>query len=145
MLPVPGELSDVEAASLPETFFTVWQNVFHIAGLVAGEWLLVQGGSSGIGVTAIQLAKARGARLVIGIDGTADTLDDLVFLLGYGREYIESGEDSAKLAKMESDGLLKTHKFADRAKLLELAEPVKKAFAEELGATAVLEKINSIK
>jgi NADPH2:quinone reductase len=65
VLPVPGLLSDVEAASLPETFFTVWQNVFHIAGLVAGEWLLVQGGSSGIGVTAIQLAKARGARVIV--------------------------------------------------------------------------------
>jgi NADPH:quinone reductase len=65
VLPVPGALSDVEAASLPETFFTVWQNVFHIAGLVAGEWLLVQGGSSGIGVTAIQLAKARGARVIV--------------------------------------------------------------------------------
>lgn len=65
VLPVPRGLGDVEAASLPETFFTVWQNVFHIAGLVAGEWLLVQGGSSGIGVTAIQLAKARGARVIV--------------------------------------------------------------------------------
>jgi len=65
VLPVPVGLSDVEAASLPETFFTVWQNVFHIAGLVAGEWLLVQGGSSGIGVTAIQLAKARGAKVIV--------------------------------------------------------------------------------
>jgi NADPH:quinone reductase len=65
VLPVPVGLSDIEAASLPETFFTVWQNVFHIAGLVAGEWLLVQGGSSGIGVTAIQLAKARGARVIV--------------------------------------------------------------------------------
>ena len=64
VLPVPAGLTDVEAASLPETFFTVWQNVFHIAGLVAGEWLLVQGGSSGIGVTAIQLAKARGAKVI---------------------------------------------------------------------------------
>jgi NADPH2:quinone reductase len=64
VLPVPKGLSDIEAASLPETFFTVWQNVFHIAGLVAGEWLLVQGGSSGIGVTAIQLAKARGAKVI---------------------------------------------------------------------------------
>ena len=61
-LPTPRGLSDIEAASLPETFFTVWQNVFHIAGLQAGEWLLVQGGSSGIGVTAIQLAKAVGAK-----------------------------------------------------------------------------------
>jgi NADPH2:quinone reductase len=64
-LPVPPGLTDVEAASLPETFFTVWQNVFHIAGLKAGEWLLVQGGSSGIGVTAIQLAKARGAKVIV--------------------------------------------------------------------------------
>ena len=55
----------VEAASLPETFFTVWQNVFAIAKLQAGETLLVQGGSSGIGVTAIQLAKALGAQVVV--------------------------------------------------------------------------------
>ena len=65
VLPVPAGLSDIEAASLPETFFTVWQNVFQVAGLVAGEWLLVQGGSSGIGVTAIQLAKARGAKVIV--------------------------------------------------------------------------------
>jgi NADPH2:quinone reductase len=65
VLPVPKGLSDVEAASLPETVFTVWQNVFHIAGLKAGEWLLVQGGSSGIGVTAIQLAKALGAMVIV--------------------------------------------------------------------------------
>jgi NADPH:quinone reductase len=64
-LPVPHGLSDIEAASLPETFFTVWQNVFHIAALKAGEWLLVQGGSSGIGVTAIQLAKAMGAKVIV--------------------------------------------------------------------------------
>jgi putative PIG3 family NAD(P)H quinone oxidoreductase len=64
-LPVPKGLNAIEAASLPETFFTVWQNVFFIAGLKAGETLLVQGGSSGIGVTAIQLAKALGARVVV--------------------------------------------------------------------------------
>jgi NADPH2:quinone reductase len=64
-LPVPKGLTAVEAASLPETFFTVWQNVFHIAGLTAGETLLVQGGSSGIGVTAIQLAKALGAQVIV--------------------------------------------------------------------------------
>lgn len=62
-LPVPKGLSDIEAASLPETFFTVWSNVFERAHLRAGESLLVQGGSSGIGVTAIQLAKAMGARV----------------------------------------------------------------------------------
>jgi len=65
VLPVPQGLSDIEAASLPETCFTVWQNVFDIARLQAGEWLLVQGGSSGIGVTAIQLAKAAGAQVIV--------------------------------------------------------------------------------
>ena len=64
-LPVPRGLSMVEAASLPETFFTVWQNVFTIARLKPGETLLVQGGSSGIGVTAIQLAKALGSRVIV--------------------------------------------------------------------------------
>ena len=63
-LPVPGGLSDIEAASLPETFFTVWSNVFDRARLVPGETLLVQGGTSGIGVTAIQLAKAAGAVVI---------------------------------------------------------------------------------
>lgn len=63
-LPVPKGLSDVEAASLPETFFTVWSNVFDRARLQQGETLLVQGGSSGIGVTAIQLAKAMGATVI---------------------------------------------------------------------------------
>jgi NADPH2:quinone reductase len=64
-LPVPAGLSMVEAASLPETFFTVWQNVFDIARLQPGETLLVQGGSSGIGVTAIMLAKALGSRVIV--------------------------------------------------------------------------------
>ena len=64
-LPVPAGWSDIEAASLPETFFTVWSNVFDRARLQPGETLLVQGGSSGIGVTAIQLARARGATVMI--------------------------------------------------------------------------------
>ena len=63
-LPVPAGFSDVEAASLPETFFTVWSNVFDRARLQPGETLLVQGGTSGIGVTAIQLAKAAGATVI---------------------------------------------------------------------------------
>ncbi len=62
-LPVPKGLSLVEAASLPETFFTVWGNVFERARLATGESLLVQGGSSGIGVSAIQMAKAMGNRV----------------------------------------------------------------------------------
>ena len=64
-LPVPKGLGMVEAASLPETFFTVWQNVFAIARLQPGETLLVQGGASGIGVTAIQLAKALGSQVIV--------------------------------------------------------------------------------
>lgn len=64
-LPVPQGLGDVEAASLPETFFTVWSNVFDRGRLQSGEVLLVQGGSSGIGVTAIQLARARGATVIV--------------------------------------------------------------------------------
>jgi NADPH2:quinone reductase len=63
-LPVPAGWSDVEAASLPETLFTVWSNVFDRGRLQAGETLLVQGGTSGIGVTAIQLAKALGATVI---------------------------------------------------------------------------------
>jgi NADPH:quinone reductase len=64
-LPIPQGLSTVEAASLPETFFTVWINVFERARLAQGETLLVQGGSSGIGVTAIQLAHAFGNRVFV--------------------------------------------------------------------------------
>ncbi len=64
-LPVPQGLSDLQAASLPETFFTVWSNVFDRARLQGGETLLVQGGSSGIGVSAIQLAKAFAARVIV--------------------------------------------------------------------------------
>lgn len=62
-LPIPQGLSPLEAASLPETFFTVWTNVFDRAQLSHGETLLVQGGTSGIGVTAIQLASALGHRV----------------------------------------------------------------------------------
>ena len=64
-LPVPRGLTDVEAASLPETFFTVWSNVFDRGRLQKGETLLVQGGTSGIGVTAIQLGKAAGATVIV--------------------------------------------------------------------------------
>lgn len=64
-LPVPQGLTDIEAASLPETYFTVWSNVFERAHLLSGETLLIQGGSSGIGVTAIQMAKALGATVLV--------------------------------------------------------------------------------
>lgn len=70
-LPVPAGWSMVEAASLPETYFTVWSNVFERAHLCAGESILIHGGSSGIGVTAIQLAKAFGARVLVTV-GSAE-------------------------------------------------------------------------
>jgi len=63
-LPASG-LSPIDAAAIPETFFTVWHNVFERGALKRGETLLVHGGSSGIGTTAIQLAKAFGARVII--------------------------------------------------------------------------------
>ena len=64
VLPVPASLTTVEAAAIPETFFTVWHNVFERGALKSGEWFLVHGGSSGIGVTAIQLAAAFGAKVI---------------------------------------------------------------------------------
>lgn len=64
-LPVPPGLSDVQAASLPETFFTVWSNVFERVHLQKGETLLIQGGGSGIGVAAIQIARALGATVLV--------------------------------------------------------------------------------
>ena len=82
-LPVPAGLSDVEAAALPETFFTVWQNVFEIARLQPGETLLVQGGSSGIGVTAIQLARALGSTVIV----TAGSDDKCAACLRLGADH----------------------------------------------------------
>jgi NADPH2:quinone reductase len=82
-LPVPPNFSDVEAASLPETFFTVWSNVFDRARLQPGETLLVQGGSSGIGVTAIQMAKALGATVIV----TAGSDDKCAACLQLGADH----------------------------------------------------------
>jgi len=63
-LPIPEGLSLIDAAALPETCFTVWHNLFERAELQAGEWLLVHGGSSGIGTTAIQMASAMGIKVI---------------------------------------------------------------------------------
>lgn len=82
-LPVPKGLSDIEAAALPETFFTVWQNVFQNARLQRGEWLLVQGGSSGIGVTAIHLAKAFGVKVIV----TAGSDDKCAACIAQGADH----------------------------------------------------------
>lgn len=81
-LPVPAGFSDIEAASLPETFFTVWSNVWDRGRLLAGETLLVQGGSSGIGVTAIQLAKAMGSRVIV----TAGSDDKVAACMALGAD-----------------------------------------------------------
>jgi NADPH2:quinone reductase len=82
-LPVPAGLNDVQAASLPETCFTVWSNVFDRAGLQPGETFLVQGGTSGIGVTAIQFAKAQGATVI----ATAGSDDKCTACLGLGADH----------------------------------------------------------
>ena len=82
-LPVPEGWSDEEAASLPETFFTVWSNVFDRGRLQAGETLLIQGGTSGIGVTAIQLARAFGATVI----ATAGSDDKCAACLALGAHH----------------------------------------------------------
>jgi len=73
-LPLPRGLTPIQAAAIPETFFTVWHNAFERGRLRAGETLLIHGGSSGIGTTAIQLAKAFGARVVT-TAGSAEKCD----------------------------------------------------------------------
>jgi putative PIG3 family NAD(P)H quinone oxidoreductase len=98
-LPVPKGMSMKEAACLPETFFTVWSNVFMRGGLQAGERFLVHGGSSGIGTTAIQLARAFGARVF----ATAGSDEKCKACTGLGAErainYRE--EDFVEVAKSE--------------------------------------------
>ena len=79
----PVRLSMIEAAAIPETFFTVWYNVFMRARLQAGEWFLVHGGSSGIGTTAIQLAKSAGAGVIV----TAGTAGKCEFCVGLGADH----------------------------------------------------------
>ncbi len=92
-LPVPDSLTMTEAAAIPETFFTVWSNVFERGALKSGETLLVHGGSSGIGTTAIQLAKAFGAKVIV----TAGSQDkcDACLSLGAGAFLLMSGYFSA--------------------------------------------------
>ena len=101
-LPIPGGLSAIEAASLPETFFTVWSNVFNRAALAPGETLLVQGGSSGIGVTAIQLAAALGHR-VFATAGSDDKCRACE-ALGAERAINYRSEDFVDIVKAATDG-----------------------------------------
>ncbi|HUR89243.1 MAG TPA: NAD(P)H-quinone oxidoreductase [Ramlibacter sp.] len=101
-LPVPAGLTDVEAATLPETFFTVWSNVFDRGRLQQGETFLVQGGTSGIGVTAIQMAKAFGAK-VIATAGSDDKCDACV-KLGAGLAINYKSQDFVDEAKKFTGG-----------------------------------------
>ena len=82
-LPIPETLTELEAASLPENFYTVWNNVFDRGGLKAGETVLIHGGSSGIGLTAIQLAKRFGATVVT----TVGSDDKAAFCRGIGADH----------------------------------------------------------
>jgi putative PIG3 family NAD(P)H quinone oxidoreductase len=101
-LPLPAGYTFTEAAALPETFFTVWHNVFQRGGLKAGETLLVHGGSSGIGTTAIQLGAAFGAR-VITTAGSEEKCAACV-KLGAARAINYRSEDFVAAVKAASDG-----------------------------------------
>lgn len=101
-LPVPAGFTFTEAAALPETFFTVWHNVFQRGGLKAGETFLVHGGSSGIGTTAIQLAAAFGAK-VFATAGSAEKCDACV-RLGAARAVNYREEDFVRVVKDETGG-----------------------------------------
>ena len=101
-LPVPQGLSDLEAAGLPETFFTVWSNVFDRGRLQPGETLLIQGGTSGIGVTAIQMAKAMGATVI----ATAGSDDKCAACLRLGADHAINyrSQDFAAVARELTGG-----------------------------------------
>ncbi len=101
-LPIPAGFDMVSAAALPETFFTVWNNVFERGRLTAGEWLLVHGGSSGIGTTAIQLAKAFDAHVIAtaGSPGKCQACLDL----GADRAVNYRTEDFVAVAKEATGG-----------------------------------------
>ncbi|EMS98767.1 quinone oxidoreductase [Agrobacterium tumefaciens str. Cherry 2E-2-2] len=101
-LPFPKGYDAVKAAALPETFFTVWANLFQMAGLTEGESVLIHGGTSGIGTTAIQLAKAFGAE-VYATAGSAEKCEACV-KLGTKRAINYREEDFAAVIKAETDG-----------------------------------------
>ena len=101
-LPLPAGFTYTEAAAVPETYFTVWHNVFERGALKAGETLLIHGGSSGIGTTAIQLASALGA-YVIATTGSADKCDACL-KLGADRAVNYREEDYVKAVKDATGG-----------------------------------------
>ena len=101
-LPIPGGISMVEAAAIPEGFFTVWHNVFERGGLKPGEWFLMHGGTSGIGVAAIQLAAAYGAKVIATV-GSPEKVDACL-KLGATRAVDYKTEDFAEVVKAETAG-----------------------------------------
>ena len=101
-LPIPAGFDLIKAAAIPETFFTVWANVFDRGRLAAGEWLLVHGGTSGIGTTAIQLGKAFGAK-VIATAGSAEKCQACL-ALGADRAINYRSEDFVKLCQEATAG-----------------------------------------
>ncbi len=101
-LPVPEGLTMVEAAALPETAFTVWHNVFERAALKPGEWLLVHGGASGIGTTAIQIGAAFGAHVIATV-GSAEKAQ-AVLALGASRAVNYAQEDFVEAARVATKG-----------------------------------------
>ncbi|MFB9212307.1 NAD(P)H-quinone oxidoreductase [Echinicola jeungdonensis] len=104
-LPIPGGVSLIDAAALPETFFTVWNNIFDIADFQNGETVLVHGGSSGIGVTAIQMIKALGGKVFV----TAGTKEKCNFCEKLGAEkainYQEEDYEEEILKATGNDGV----------------------------------------
>ena len=101
-LPIPKGLSLAEAAAVPETFFTVWHNVFGRGALKQGEWLLVHGGSSGIGTTAIQIAVALGSKVLV-TAGTPEKCEACV-KLGATRAINYREEDFVEVTKELTQG-----------------------------------------
>lgn len=99
-LPIPRGFDLIQAASLPETFFTVWHNVFERGALKAGETLLVHGGAGGIGTTAIQLAKALGSKVFATAGGAAKA--QACRELGADRAIDYTGEDFVEVIKAEA-------------------------------------------
>ncbi len=101
-LPLPSGYGYIEAAAIPETFFTVWHNVFERGGLKEGETLLIHGGSSGIGTTAIQLGKAFGASVIVTAGSQAKC--DACLKLGADRAINYRDEDFVAVVKEMTGG-----------------------------------------
>ncbi len=123
-LPIPAGLNFIQAAALPESFFTVWSNVFDRGHLVSGETILIHGGASGIGTTAIQLARAFGARVFATVGN--DEKRNLCEKLGAERAVNYRSENFHDVIKEYTDGngvdvildIVGGHYLADNTRLL---------------------------